>query len=170
MYFNFLKNRIVDWQLEEEDHINWHIASNQFLRSSIPPVSEISIQEERLKKLGYHFPLELKNFWEEIGCGYLCPNDSVDNGLEEPSTILDIYFREGDWADVKLICDIIDQNELPFFRISDLCYLTIGLEEGSNLGKIYYCGDEIASSLVDFIERILLNPTYYLDLYSQLEN
>ena len=166
MYFNFLKNRIVDWQFEEEDHINWHTASNQFLRSSMISLDEIFKQEERLKNLGYSFPEQLKCFWSEIGCGYLCPNDNVDSGLEEPSTILDIYFREGEWANVKLMCDIIDQNELPFFRISDLCYLTIGLQEGFNLGKIYHCGDEIASSLLDFIEHILINPTYYLDLYA----
>lgn len=164
VYFSFLKNHIIDWQLEEEDHINWQTASKQFLRSSLPSTAEISKQEERLKPLGYRFPLELKNFWMEIGCGYLCPNDRVDNGLEEPTTILDIYFREGEWSEVKFICDIIGQNELPFFRTCDLGYLTIGLEEGNNLGKIYYCGDEIASSLIDFAERILLNPTYYLDL------
>ena len=162
MYFNFLKDHIIDWQLEEEDHVNWHDASNQFIRSSIPSSTEISKQEERLKALGYRFPLELKTFWDEIGCGYLCSNDRVDNGLEEPTTILDIYFREGEWSDIKLACDIIDKNELPFFRIRDLSYLTIGLEEGINLGKIYYCGDEIAANLIDFIKRILLNPIYYL--------
>jgi len=164
MYFNFLKDHIINWQLEEEDHVNWNNASSQFIRSSIPSVAEVSKQEKRLKALGYSFPLELKTFWDEIGCGYLCPNDSVDNGLEEPTTILDIYFREGEWSDVKFTCDILDKNELPFFRICDLSYLTIGLEDGINLGRIYYCGDEVASNLIDFTERILLNPVYYLAL------
>ena len=168
MYFKFLKDHIIDWQVEEEDYINWHNASSHFIRSSIPSKAEISMQEERLKTLGYCFPLELKAFWSEIGCGYLCPNDSVDNGLEEPATILDIYFSEGEWSDVKFVCDIIDKNELPFFRIYDLCYLTIGLEEGNNLGKIYYCGDEIAANLVDFTNHILLNPVYYLSLYTTI--
>lgn len=162
MYFNFLEDHIIDWQLEEEDHVNWRNASSQFIRSSVPSAAEISKQEKRLKAQGYNFPEELKMFWSEIGCGYLCPNDSVDNGLEEPATILDIYFREGEWSDVKFACDIIDKNELAFFRTCDLSYLTIGLEEGINLGKVYYCGDEIATNLIDFTKRILLNPIYYL--------
>lgn len=161
MYFNFLKDRIIDWQLEEEDHINWHNASTQFIRSTMPSIPEICKQEARLKALGYNFPLELKAFWNEIGCGYLCPNDTVDNGLEEPNTILDIYFQEGEWATVKFTCDILAQNELPFFRVSDLSYLTIGIEEGINLGRIYYLGEEIAPNLVDFVELILRNSTYY---------
>ena len=164
MYFNFLKDHIIDWLLEEEDHINWHNDSTQFIRSTIPSISEIAKQEKRLKALGYHFPLELKAFWNEIGCGYLCPNDTVDNGLEEPNTILDIYFQEGEWAKVKFTCDILDQNELPFFRVSDLRYLTIGIEEGMNLGRIYYLGEEIAPNLVDFVERIMRNPIYYHSL------
>lgn len=164
MYFKFLKDRIIDWQLEEEDSINWHNACTQFIRSTIPSITEICKQEERLKALGYNFPLELKAFWNEIGCGYLCPNDTVDNGLEEPNTILDIYFQEGEWAKVKFTCDILAQNELPFFRVRDLSYLTIGIEEGINLGKIYYLGEEIAPNLVNFVERILRNSTYYYAL------
>ena len=54
-------------------------------------------------------------------------------------------------------------NELPFLLTTNLDYITIGLEEGVNLGKVYYFGVEIAPNLSVFIQRLLENPTYYLD-------
>ena len=44
-----------------------------------------------------------------------------------------------------------------------LDYITIGLEEGVNLGKIYCLGQEIAPNLIVFIQKLLENPTYYLN-------
>lgn len=162
MYFDFVKDCIIDWHLED-DAINWGNMTHSFLRSSIPSSTDITEQEKRLASVGYEFPEELKHFWAEIGCGYLYSTDCLDNGVEEPKTILDIYFQEGDWADVSCHCDIFAANELPFFRISNLNYLTIGLEKGANLGKIYKSGEEIAPSLTDFIKSLMQNPLYYLD-------
>lgn len=164
MYFDFLKDHIVNWQAEEEDIINWSMATHSFIRSVLPTMEEISEQEVRLQQAGYNFPEMLKVFWREIGCGYLCSTEMLDNGLEEPSTILDIYFQEGDWRSVKLACDLLNTNELPFFHIGSLSYLTIGLEEGVNLGKIYRCGEEIAPNLISFVKCLLHNPTYYAEL------
>ena len=161
MYFNFLQDRIVDWVLDDEGEFNWSNVRNKFIRINTLSTNEIAKQEERLTVLGYHFPKELKAFWSEIGCGYLCPDDFVDNGLERPNTVLDIYLNEGDWANIKLNCNIIDKNELPFFLINDLDYITIGLEEGVNLGKIYRFGEEIAPTLTDFVQQLLQDATYY---------
>lgn len=162
MYFDFVKDYVIDWHLED-DTINWSHLNHSFLRTSMPSLAEITEQEKRLKHIGYEFPAELKNFWTEIGCGYLCSIDRLDNGLEEPKTILDIYFQEGDWTDIGCNCDIIAENELPFFRTNNLSYLTIGLEKGINFGKVYKSGEEIASTLTDFIKSLMKNPAYYLD-------
>lgn len=163
MFCNLLKDHILDW-CAEEDSINWEATTHLFLRSTIPSLSEITTQEARLKEVGYTFPPELKAFWQEIGCGYLCSNEMLDNGLEEPHTILDIYFQEGDWQHVHFTCDILANNELPFFRVNSLNYLTIGLEPGVNLGKIYCCGEEIAPSLTAFVEHLLQDTNYYTNL------
>lgn len=163
MYFSFLQERIIDLELDEQI-FSWGNAQDKFVKVNSITLDEIIHAETRLMTLGYHFPDELKAFWTEVGCGYLCPNEFVDNGLERPDTVLDIYLNEGDWANVKVNCNIYDKNELPFFIIQDLDYITIGLEEGVNLGKIYRFGEEIAPSLSDFIQRILKNTTYYNQL------
>lgn len=164
MYFDFLKGQVINWNLNDETNLNWDNATNKFVQVSILSDEDISLQEKRLAPLGYHFPEELKAFWQEIGCGYLCPNDSLDNGFEKPNTALDIYLSEGDWANVKLSCDLFVPNELPFFQIGHLDYITIGLEVGVNFGKIYRLGVEIAPSLTVFVQRILENPNYYTQL------
>lgn len=151
----------MDWTFDDEGELNWSTVQNKFVRINTLSLNEITMQEKRLAVLGYHFPEELKAFWSEIGCGYLCANNLVDNGLEPPNIVLDIYLNEGDWADVKLNCNIIDKNELPFFIINDSNYITIGLEEGVNLGKIYLLGEEIAPTLTDFIRQLLQDTTYY---------
>ena len=167
MYFSFLQDRIIDWNLDDEI-FSWGNAQDKFVRIGTLCLDEISSQEERLSAFGYSFPAELKAFWSEIGCGYLCPNELVDNGLERPNTVMDIYLNEGDWANVKVNCNIYDQNELPFFIISDLDYITIGLEEGVNLGKIYRFGEEIAPNLTDFIQHIMNDATYYNQLVATI--
>ena len=164
MYFSFLENQVIDWQSEDDKQFGWGNVSDKFIRTNTVSENDIKMQEVRLASLGYHFPEELKAFWLELGCGYLCPNDKVDNGLQSPNTTLDIYFREGDWSKIKLACDIFDQNELPFFLIGNFNYITIGLEEGVNLGKIYRLGEEIAPSLTYFIEHLLQDSTYYTNL------
>lgn len=161
MYYSFLKDHVIDWQFEDRKDFSWGEATDKFIRVNTLSLDEISRQEARLLATGYSFPSELKAFWNEIGCGYLCPTDDIDNGLLGPTSALDIYFTEGDWSQVKLTCDILDKNELPFFLIGALNYLTIGLEEGVNLGKIYRCGEEIAPSLTYFVQHILSDPTYY---------
>ena len=168
MYFKFLKDQIISWNLDDETNVNWKNATDKFIRAFTLSDDDINCQEKRLLAFGYRFPNELKAFWSEIGCGYLCPNDNLDNGFEKPSTALDIYLSEGDWANVKLSCNLFVQNELPFFQIGHLDYITIGLEEGVNLGKIYRLGVEIAPSLVDFVKCILQNPSYYNKLVSSV--
>lgn len=161
MYFDFLKDHMIDCTKEKEPYFNWNTVDRLFVRYRILSLSEINQQEQRLSVVGYQFPEALKQFWSEIGCGYLCSNPLADNVLEDPKSLLDIYFSEGEWAQVKTSFNLFDANELPFFRTVSFNYLTIGLEEGYNLGKIYYNGIEIAPDLSTFISSLLKEPTYY---------
>lgn len=160
MYFDFLKDRIIDCQLGEEP-LNWNTATNKFVLSKKTSRQEISEQERRLNLSGFHFPEELKNFWDEIGCGYICTNYFADNGVLDPKTAVDIYLSEGDWPSIKTALNLIEPNELPFLRIKGFDWLTIGLEAGVNLGKIYRYGEEIAPDLTTFIQLLLADPVYY---------
>lgn len=164
MYFDFLKDSITDWEDEETQPFNWNDAPSCFVRTLKLASETIRSQEARLAVTGYTFPDQLKAFWTEIGCGYLCSNFLADNGIEEPKAVLDIYFSEGEWGKVKTSFNLLSQDELPFFRTSDFNYITIGLDPCSNLGKIYLNGDEIAESLSDFIKAMLENPLYYQEL------
>ena len=163
MYFSFLQDQIIEWQPEEPSLFNWCNIKNHFIRISTPSSEEIEHAEARLAAIGYHFPNELKAFWNEVGCGYFSGHELVNNGLEQPNTDLDIYFCEGDWKTIKSHCNLLMPNELPFLLTTNLDYITIGLEEGVNLGKVYYFGEEIAPNLTVFIQRLLENPTYYLN-------
>lgn len=163
VYFNFLQDQIIEWQPESTNSFNWCNIKNNFIRISIPTFEEIDNAELRLATIGYHLPNELKAFWREVGCGYFSAHELVNNGLEQPKTDLDIYFCEGDWTNIKLNCNLLMPNELPFLLTNNLDYITIGLEEGVNLGKIYRFGEEIAPNLIVFIQRLLENPAYYLD-------
>lgn len=164
MYFDFLQDRVIYWQLEDEKSFDWKKVTDKFICTNTLSLHTIEEQEERLLAFGYSFPAELKAFWSELGCGYLCSSAEVDNGLEHPRTVLDIYFSEGNWSEVKLPCNLFCENELPFFNIKDLDYITIGLQPGVNLGKIYRFGEEIAPNLTSFIELLLKNNTYYKEL------
>lgn len=163
VYFSFLQDQIIEWQSEEPNSFNWCNIQNHFIRISTPTSEEIENAEARLAAIGYHLPNDLKAFWREVGCGYFSGHELVNNGLEQPKTDLDIYLCEGDWANIKSNCNLLMPNELPFLLTSNLDYITIGLEEGVNLGKIYRFGVEIAPNLIVFIQRLLENPTYYLD-------
>lgn len=163
VYFSFLKDQIIEWQPEDTKSFNWSNIKNNFIRISTPTFEDINTAEARLATIGYHLPNELKAFWREVGCGYFSAHDLVNNGLEHPKTDLDIYFCEGDWTNIKLNCNLLMPNELPFLLTSNLDYITIGLEEGVNLGRICRFGEEIAPNLIVFIQKLLENPTYYLN-------
>lgn len=163
MYFDFLQDQIIDWPSDDDPNLTWCMPQKKFIKVVTPSLDEITRVEQRLLTMGYHLPVELKAFWSEIGCGYFENNDLVDNGLELPQTDLDIYFCEGAWTNLKLHFNIFDSNEFPFFLTNNLDYITIGLEEGVNLGKIYHFGQEIAPNLIEFIKRLLENPSYYIN-------
>lgn len=159
MYFDFLEDHITDYG--DEEQFDWSLVSNRFVRSYSVSKDEIDQAEQRLLATNYHIPEELKAFWSEIGCGYLCSNFVVDNAIEAPNTMLDIYFSEGEWGEIKTSFNLLVPNELPFLRTNVFNYITIGLEENYNLGKIYLNGEEIAPNLPTFIKEMLKNPIYY---------
>lgn len=159
MKYEFLKEHMIDL-CNGDKHINWAGTKGNFIRAVRISQDEIDTQEARLLETGFSFPEDLKAFWTEIGCGYISPTDTLDNALETPTNILDFYFNVGDWSDLKIACDFFNTDELPFFFISGLDYITIGLKEGTNLGKIYRFGQEIAPSLSDFLQCILNDSSF----------
>lgn len=161
MYLDFLQDHIVSYSNEQFD---WNTATDKFICFIKLTSQDIDAAEQRLASVGYHFPNELKQFWSELGCGYLCSNFLADNVIEDPTALLDIYFSEGEWSKLKTTLNLYDANELPFLRTTNFNYITIGLEAGKNLGKIYFNGVEIAPSLPEFIQSLLKNPIYYQTL------
>lgn len=160
MKYDFLRQHMIDLSNGERT-LSWEGTKGNFIRAVKVNQTEIDSQEARLLETGFTFPKDLKEFWTEIGCGYVSPTDALDNALETPTNILDFYFNVGDWSDLKIACDFFDHDELPFFFISGLDYITIGLKEGTNLGKIYRFGQEIAPSLSDFLQCILNDATFF---------
>jgi len=161
MYFDFLQDHIMSYSNEK---FNWNNATDKFICFIKLTSQDIDAAEQRLETTGYQFPTELKNFWYEMGCGYLCSNFLADNVFEDPKALLDIYFSEGEWSKLKTTLNFYEANEFPFLRTTNFNYITIGLEAGNNLGKIYLNGIEIAGSLSEFIQHLLNNPIFYQTL------
>ena len=164
MYYDFLQRHTIICDEGQYVCFNWNNAMNKFLCYTTVSPTEIALAKERLNSVGYELPEDLERFWSEVGCGYLCSNFLADNVLEGPQALLDIYFSEGEWSTLKKQIQLFDENELPFLRTSNFNYITIGIENGVNMGRIYFNGLEIAASLSEFINRLLENPIYYQEL------
>ncbi|PZD93018.1 SMI1/KNR4 family protein [Paenibacillus sambharensis] len=152
--FSFLKNYIFvegDAEANKEKHAFY-------------PLKKHDIENAELR-LGSSFPKELKDFFEQIGYGFICnPNKSGVNRLMDPSSIVDFMLGEGvyEYDPDREIYDT--QNYLVFFEVSEGTYLTMDLnndqhEEGS---AIYYFGEKIASSLKDFLVKMDSQTDYFL--------
>ncbi|EUJ40580.1 hypothetical protein PWEIH_03431 [Listeria weihenstephanensis FSL R9-0317] len=65
----------------------------------------------------------------------------------------------------SLIIEVYDdlEDELIFFEANETAMLSIKLTD-SELSPIYYDEFKIADSLTEFLQKIAVNDTYYMDL------
>ena len=56
---------------------------------------------------------------------------------------------------------IYSENEMIFFHIADEDFLTIEML-GDNSGAVKYFDEVIAVDLIDFINKMMVNPNYFI--------
>lgn len=130
--------------------------------------SDAEIEKEE-KRLGFNFPDQLKDFWKEIGYGFLKTGTIGDtakhciNRIMHPTQIADIICLK---ENSRLILPgvFIVEGAIPFFEISDLDDFLVMLPNSANPGAIYdQWGDYVEKDLETFIHRLYYeSPTYYL--------
>ena len=116
------------------------------------------------KELHLQVPKELREFFLEVGYGFIKGSGSNINRIMDTYSIKDFRLRQNDYnlySDIE-IYEEFEGDKLIFFEGSETSLISIGLSH-CDINKIYYYDVEIASSLIEFLMKIQENDSYYLD-------
>lgn len=130
---------------------------------------EIKINE---KRIGFQFPLSLKNFWLEIGYGFLTKSikgeETINNNrILFPQEIADIILLKEDSNYIlSEVADYFSKEVIPFFEIADMASFLVMKPYSEKPEAIYNLrGMIVEQSLEKFIWRLYYeSPTFYLDI------
>ncbi len=117
------------------------------------------------EKLGMSLPQELKDFYIEIGYGFLCNGESYNtNRFISPIEIFDFYSGMNTYENDIRRQYYQDRGKLIFFEISAQAFLTIDIQQPNSLGQcpIYFGERKIANSLEEFLMEMDKKVDYYL--------
>jgi len=139
-------------------------------RFDILPSNYINDAEQRL---GYKFPNQLKEFWQQVGGGSLCVSNSaeasgLDNLIMGPGDIADIILDKKRSQESGLILyyvyDYLEPNDMPFFAIGDSSDFLVMKPKSENPNAVYsLAGTKIEDNFETFIYRLYHeSPKYYL--------
>lgn len=136
---------------------------------------EIIAEEQRL---GFSFPTALKEFWLEIGCGFLqsTPNNvgkaTIDhnNRIMDPTSIADIILLKEEsglilpWMLEYYEEGYLTDEDIPFFEIQTSDFLFMKLKSSKPSAVYNIIGEIIEEEFERFIWRLYHeSPTYYLE-------
>ena len=117
-------------------------------------------------KLGIMFPKLLRDFYLEIGYGFIESKVGNINRIMEPESVLDFRLRQNDfefYPDIE-IYDEFEEDKMIFFEANESALISIGFGS-DNSGKIYYYDVEIAKNLSEFLEKLSENDTFYYKFF-----
>ncbi|MFC7441064.1 SMI1/KNR4 family protein [Laceyella putida] len=126
--------------------------------------SQIIEAENRINRT---FPRELKDFFEQIGYGFMCKDGKnlFTNRLMDPHSIADLVLGENIYEDYYLIDELEEEPHLfPFFEVGDDSFIFLDLNQQSEKGicPVDYAGIKIADSLEEFMRKLDAQENYYL--------
>lgn len=152
--FSFLKNYVLS-----EGDVSAHQMKHSFYALDNYDV------ESAQERIGFKFPNELKEFYTQIGYGFICNTTKKGvNRLMDPSSIADFRLGEGIY-EYDPDREVYNNNKLlVFFEVAEGTYLTMDLVNETENGEspIYYFDEKIADSLYEFLIRMDLQTDYYL--------
>ena len=144
--YEFLKKYVVNDVKEENNEIYIFY-----------PVSESDITDAE-KRMGFKFPNSLKQFYREIGYGFMAYGGNNINRIMHPDDIAD-YFCDDEVYDY-VDKEYYEKDELVFFHISGQDFLTM-VYDGKKEGEILCFHRKIADSFEDFISKMYAEPNYF---------
>ena len=112
--------------------------------------------------LGIILPKELKEFYEQVGYGFLDSKEENFNRIMDPNSLCEFRFRKGQFSnDPELeIYEDDERDKLIFFEICEGVYLSIGFSNENN-GKVFSGEKVIADSLKEFLIKYQENEQYF---------
>ena len=128
------------------------------------PISAEEVNEVE-KELSLRVAKELRDFYLEIGYGFIKGTECNINRIMDPYSIRDFRLRQNDfefYPDIE-IYDEFEGDKLIFFEGSETALISIELSNNDE-SKIYYYDVEIARSLKEFLMKIQEDDSYYLEL------
>ena len=135
------------------------INKNSFYQVSLDEISEAE------RDLGIIFPGDLKDFYLEVGYGFIEGWEYNVNRIMDPYSVRDFRLRQGDfefYPDIEIYSEV-EQNKLIFFEANESALMSIGF--GADNDGVIYCYDvKIAESLEEFLYKIQNNDRYYIEL------
>ena len=117
-------------------------------------------------KLGLDIPQLLKEFYIEVGYGFIKSKVDNVNRVMDPESVLDFRLRQNDfefYPDIEIFDDF-EEDKLVFFEANDTVMISIGFGS-NNYGKIYYYDMEISKNLKEFFDKLLEDDTFYYNLF-----
>lgn len=122
--------------------------------------------EKSESKLGIMFPKLLRDFYLEIGYGFIGSKVGNINRIMDPESVLDFRLRQNDfefYPDIE-IYDEFEEDKMIFFEANESALISIGFGS-DNSGKIYYYDVEISKNLSEFLEKLSENDTFYYKFF-----
>lgn len=126
-------------------------------------VPELDLQE--LSKVYDTFPVELSNFYNEIGFGLLNRHKGKLNLLLDPVSLINTNQRLGYFKDDAAIMAAMEycenNDQLLFFKTYSNQYLSINIKDDMGKNAVFYKGKQIQNSLYEFLEECDNNKKYF---------
>lgn len=115
------------------------------------------------KKLGFEMPSQLRQFYNEVGYGFLVQSEdgrnttSAINRFVDPLSVARLYLGEDEYVPFEGF----EKGSLPFFEIADQIYLVMHPFSEKQDAVYYASGEMVSNTLNDFIEGLLTDPEFY---------
>lgn len=109
------------------------------------------------------FPVELLEFYKEIGFGFFHRRKNIENRLLDPMSMVYMNRQEGYFANeiVKEYLNYYNPEQyLLFFQASDSCFLAISRRAEKGKNAIWYKNNMLEDSLSDFLRLCCDNADY----------
>jgi hypothetical protein len=167
--FDFLKPYIIT-----EADIDLRYEEVQRMKHSFLPVDFARITQAE-GRLGFFFPKELKEFYTQIGYGYMHQEqENYHNNFMYPLKVADAYLRQGAFDNNFLASTGLydDSYKLLFYDAVEGCFAWMDLRETGPTSPIFYIGDndKIANSLEEFLREYDANPNLLKEFSSKSRN
>ena len=117
-------------------------------------------------KFGIMFPKLLREFYLEIGYGFIGSEVGNINRIMDPESVLDFRLRQNDfefYPDIEIYNEF-EEDKMIFFEANESALISIGFGS-DNSGKIYYYDVEISKNLSEFLEKLSENDTFYYKFF-----